>query len=284
MELRIHVHRPILTGMIILTAVLWWNGFIRIGLPGSDGTHADAEGGGQASVIITDARREIDRERVKQAVLGKQEEILRYELQVLEDQTMKNQTPEKVRELAEKRTVLLSIIKQRGQSEKLLTSSLQQLWDAEGTVFTLTRPDGGVDLDWPVTPMLGISAHFNDAAYKKRFGFDHHAIDIPVDQNSPIRAPADGIVLKVAMNGLGYSYITLQHDGGMETIYGHVSSATVKSGDTVSFGQVIGRSGGQPGSEGAGLLTTGPHLHFAVKMNGVLVDPLQYLPSQESVQ
>ncbi len=281
MELRVHIHRPILTGIIILVAILWWNGFINVGWPGSHGTNADAEGGELTSAIITDARRDIDRERVRQAVLGKQEEILRYELQILEDQALTYQTPEKVRELAEKRTVLLSIIKQRGQSEKLLTSSLQQLWDAEGTVFTLTRPDGGVDLDWPVTPILGVSAFFDDASYKKRFGFDHHAIDIPVDQGSPIRAPADATVLKVAMNGLGYSYITLQHGGGMETVFGHVSSATVKVGDTVSFGQVIGRSGGQPGSEGAGLLTTGPHLHFAVKMNGVLVDPLKYLPAIE---
>lgn len=284
MELRIHIHRPILTGTLILVAILWWNGFINVGWPGGSATHEHAEGGEQASIIITDARRDIDRERVKQAVLGKQEEIMRYELQVLEDQALTYQTPEKVRELAEKRTVLLSIIKERGQSEKLLTSSLQQLWEAEGTLFTLTRPDGGVDLDWPVTPLLGVSAFFSDASYKKRFGFDHHAIDIPVDQGSPIRAPADATVLKVAMNGLGYSYITLQHGGGMETVYGHVSSATVKAGDTVSFGQVIGRSGGQPGSEGAGLLTTGPHLHFAVKINGVLVDPLQYLPSLEEVQ
>jgi len=284
MQLRIHIHRPILTGAIILVGILWWNGFINVGWPGLNKTSADAEGGEQASIIITDARRDIDRERVRQAVLGKQEELMRYELQVLEDQALKYQAPEKVRELAERRTVLLSIIKERGHSEKLLTASLQQLWDAEGTVFTLTRPDGGVDLDWPVTPLLGVSAFFDDASYKKRFGFDHRAIDIPVDQNSPIRAPADATVLKVAMNGLGYSYVTLLHGGGMETVYGHVSSATVKVGDTVSFGQVIGRSGGQPGSEGAGLLTTGPHLHFAVKINGVLVDPLQYLPSLEAAQ
>ncbi len=278
MELRIHIHRPILTGTIILIVILWWNGFIHIGWPGSRQTSKDAAGGQQASIVMTDARRDIDRERVKQAVLEKQEEILRYELQILEDQALKNQAPEKVQEFAEKRAVLLSIIQQRSQSEKLLASSLQQLWDAEGTTFTLLRPDGGVDLDWPVTPVLGISAFFKDEGYKQRFGFDHHAIDIPADQGTPIRAPADATVLKVSLNGLGYSYITLAHAGGMETVFGHISSASVKQGDTVTFGQVIGRTGGQPGSEGAGLLTTGPHLHFAVKVDGVLVDPLQYLP------
>ncbi len=278
MELRINIYRPILTGTIILIVVLWWNGFIQIGWPNAYRSPADAEGGQQASVVITDSIRDIDRERVRQAVLSKQEEILRYQLQILEDEALKNRAPEKVQELAEKRTVLLSIIKERARSEKLLVASLQQLWDAEGTLFTLTRPESDVDLDWPVQPALGVSAFFEDAAYKQRFGFDHHAIDIPTDQGTPIRAPADGSVLKVVMNGLGYSYITLQHNGDMQTVYGHISSATVKEGDSVTFGQVIGRSGGEPGSIGAGLLTTGPHLHFAVKVNGVLVDPLKYLP------
>lgn len=276
MEVRVHIQRPILTLSIIAIGILWWNVIITIGRSGN--THADAEGGAQASLIITDARRDIDRERVRQAVLDKQEEILRYQLQVLEDEAIKNQAPATLQMLAEKRSVLLAIIKERSRSEKLLSSSLQQLWDAEGTAFTLTRPDGGVDLDWPVTPHLGISAYFEDAGYKKRFGIDHHAVDIPADQGTPIRAPADGTVLVVSMNGLGYSYITLQHADGMQTIYGHVSEALVKEGDIVSFGQVIGRTGGTPGSVGAGLLTTGPHLHFAVKLSGVLVDPLQYLP------
>lgn len=279
MEIRMHIHRPILTGLIILAAVLWWNGFIHIGLPTKNAAQTDAAGGVQASVVITDSMRDINRERVRQAVLGKQEEILRYQLQLLEEEALQNQTPKQVQEVAEKRTILLAIIKERSNSEKLLLSSLEQLWDAEGTTFTLTHPESSTELDWPVTPSLGISAFFEDAGYKKRFGFDHHAIDIPTEQNTPIRAPADGTVLKVSMNGLGYSSITLKHADGMETIYGHVSTATVAEGDIVSFGQVIGRSGGQPGSLGAGLLTTGPHLHFAVKINGALVDPIAYLPT-----
>lgn len=278
MQIQIHIQRPILTGLLILGVVLWWTDVIQIGSDRSGRTSADAEGG-NGSTVITEARRDIDRALVQQAVLEKREEILRYDLQILEDQALHDQTPEKVRALAETRTVLLSIIKERGQSEKLLAASLQQLWEAQGTAFTLLRPDGGVDLDWPVTPALGISANFHDEGYKARFGFDHHAIDIPTDQGTPIRAPADGTVLKVSLNGLGYSSITLSHAGGMETVYGHITDATVKAGDTVTFGQIIGHSGGQPGSQGAGLLTTGPHLHFAVRIDGVLVDPLQYLPN-----
>jgi murein DD-endopeptidase MepM/ murein hydrolase activator NlpD len=84
-------------------------------------------------------------------------------------------------------------------------------------------------------------------------------------------------VAKVSLNGLGYSYIAIDHADGVQTIYGHVSGSLVQEGDKVRMGSPIGLSGGRPGSEGAGLLTTGPHLHFAVRQDGVLVDPLQYL-------
>ncbi len=277
MELRVHIQRPILTSIIIVIGILWWNGFLKIGTQANNPS-PDAEGGEHISGVITDVIRDIDRERVRKTVLERQEEILRYQLQILESEALNTQSSASVNDVAEKRAVLLAIIKERAHSEKLLTASLQQLWEAEGTRFTLTRPDGGVELDWPVTPLLGVSAFFHDEQYAKRFGFDHHAIDIPTNQGTAIRAPADAVVTKVSLNGLGYSSITLQHAGGMETVFGHISSATVKDGARVSFGQIIGRTGGQPGSAGAGLLTTGPHLHFAVKIDGVLVDPLKYLP------
>ena len=106
----------------------------------------------------------------------------------------------------------------------------------------------------------------------------HHAIDIPTEQETDIRAPRNGTVLKVVDNGLGYSYIVLEHPDGMQTIFGHISKSLVQEGDAVHIGQIIAKSGGTPGTQGAGLLTTGPHLHFAVKVNGVLVDPLKYMP------
>jgi murein DD-endopeptidase MepM/ murein hydrolase activator NlpD len=99
-----------------------------------------------------------------------------------------------------------------------------------------------------VDPAEGLSATFNDAGYLERFGVPHHAIDIPVLQGSAVRAAQDGTVLKVADNGLGYSYIILSHEGNLETIYGHVSESLVQEGETIRTGQVIARSGGQPGT------------------------------------
>lgn len=130
---------------------------------------------------------------------------------------------------------------------------------------------------WPVKPELGISAYFHDENYKNRFGITHNAIDIPVAQGSGVRAAADGIVVKIKENGLGYSYITLAHSGDILTTYGHVSKISVKEGDVVARGEVIGRSGGTPGTLGAGNVTTGAHLHFEVRRGGEFKDPLELL-------
>jgi len=130
---------------------------------------------------------------------------------------------------------------------------------------------------WPVAPARGISAYFHDSAYAKLFGMQHNAVDIPTSQETPVRSAADGIVYKAADNGYGYSYIIVAHLGGYMTLYGHISKIMVRDGDMVKQGDIIGLSGGIPGSRGAGLYTTGPHLHFEVLKDGVNQDPLDYL-------
>lgn len=142
-------------------------------------------------------------------------------------------------------------------------------------------PASGYDLAWPVAPHEGLSATFLDAAYRKRFGLQHYAVDIPVPQGTEVHAAGSAEVIEVRDRGIGYSTITLQHQGGLETIYGHVSMILVKEGDRVAAGDVIARSGGQTGTRGAGKLTTGPHLHFEVLAGGQPVNPLSSLPPIE---
>lgn len=137
---------------------------------------------------------------------------------------------------------------------------------------------GETALAWPISPGLGISAFYHDAGYQKAMGVQHNAVDIRALQGSKLRAAADGVVTKTIDNGLGYSYIILAHAGKLLTLYGHVAEITVQEGQLVRQGQVIGLSGGMPGTKGAGWLTTGPHLHFEVFKNFMHVDPLYYLP------
>lgn len=134
-------------------------------------------------------------------------------------------------------------------------------------------------MTWPVARSY-VTATFHDPDYPFRnlLG-EHSGVDIRASQGSLIKAAASGYVARVKFDGSKkYAYIMIIHNDGLSTVYGHVSGVNVEADQYVEKGQIIGRSGGMPGSIGSGGFTSGPHLHFEVRKNGLPVDPLEYLP------
>lgn len=145
----------------------------------------------------------------------------------------------------------------------------------------MTFPGHTPRLAWPADPSRGITAYYLDPSYEGVFGVAHYAVDFRVRQGTLITAAAPGVVYKAKNNGMGYSYIIIAHPGELMTVYGHISKILIAEGDLVRAGDVIGLSGGTPGTRGAGLMTTGPHLHLEVFDRGEHVDPLDYMPLEQ---
>jgi len=138
---------------------------------------------------------------------------------------------------------------------------------------------GNNTIAWPVTQNYVVSTfHDPDYPYRRIIG-EHSGVDIRAAQGTTLRAAADGYVAKVRADGSkNYAYIMIIHGDGLATVYGHVSAAYVATDQYVTQGQIIGKTGGTPGTAGSGPFCTGPHLHFEVRKEGLPVDPLNYLP------
>jgi len=98
----------------------------------------------------------------------------------------------------------------------------------------------------------------------------HKGIDIATKHGRVIQAPADGVVVEVAYHQDVGQMIRIDHGHGISTFYGHLSKAIVRTGATIRKGDRIGHVGNSGRS-------TGSHLHYAVLLNGVPVNPRKYL-------
>lgn len=98
----------------------------------------------------------------------------------------------------------------------------------------------------------------------------HPGLDISADKGDPVYATADGTVSSAAVAGNYGNLVVIDHGYGIETRYGHLSAFKVRDGQSVKRGDLLGLVG----STGR---TTGPHLHYEVRANGRILNPLQLL-------
>lgn len=103
----------------------------------------------------------------------------------------------------------------------------------------------------------------------------HEGLDFTAEIGAPIRASAAGIVTEAELTPDYGNIVKIDHGSGLETRYAHASSIMVKVGDRVEKGQLIAHVGSTGRS-------TGAHLHFEVRLNGVALDPRKYIQSKEN--
>ena len=122
---------------------------------------------------------------------------------------------------------------------------------------------------WPVPGRLLSSFGSRSDPFTGGSSF-HSGVDITAVKGTPIRCTADGIVKSAEWSGAYGKLVIIDHGGGVETYYAHLSAFEVIPGQDVRRSQVIGRSGG------TGRVTS-PHLHYEVRQGGAPVNPYKFL-------
>ena len=122
-------------------------------------------------------------------------------------------------------------------------------------------------------PLNGVTSNFNE----KRSYENHPGVDLRASSGTPIKSPADGKVIDAEFknNSCGGT-IKIEHGGGFTSRYCHCKDIRVSPGQIIKQGELIGLSGGAAGEKGAGN-SKGPHLHFELKKDDKLVDPMDYI-------
>ncbi|MBQ5415278.1 MAG: peptidoglycan DD-metalloendopeptidase family protein, partial [Firmicutes bacterium] len=174
---------------------------------------------------------------------------------------------------------LISVLLGSSNMTELITNveMMKMIYEADALKSEILRLQssgsyvGGV-MGWPsrastrITDPFGMRLHPFYGYYKL-----HTGIDIGAGKRTDILAAADGTVIKTVISDHGYgNYVMIDHGGGIVTLYAHSSKLIAKKGDKVKRGETIALVG----SSG---MSTGPHIHFEVRVNGVYKDPLDYV-------
>jgi murein DD-endopeptidase MepM/ murein hydrolase activator NlpD len=171
------------------------------------------------------------------------------------------------------------------QQNAIIASAMQAVW-TQVQLWIQSNPVGQIPASpghsiqyrfiWPA-PQAQISQSFGPTTlpFEPAYGaypHFHTGIDMVEPFGSPIYAADDGVVALVGISSTGYgNYVVIAHSGGLDTLYGHLSTPLVTVGQAVTQGQPIGLEGSSGNS-------TGPHLHFELRINQRPVDPMPYLP------
>ncbi|RMG59372.1 MAG: M23 family metallopeptidase, partial [Deltaproteobacteria bacterium] len=122
---------------------------------------------------------------------------------------------------------------------------------------------------WPVRGVISSGFGTRISPFTRRAVF-HRGLDIQAPMGAEVRAAGAGKVVRSSFDPSFGNVVVIDHGNGYRSLYAHMSEILVRLGDYVQRGQVIGRVGTTGRS-------TGPHLHFEIRVNGVPTNPFRYL-------
>lgn len=207
---------------------------------------------------------------VAKNLLEKEEQAL--EALKEEQLSQKEELDKTYEQLSQKKAITLTsmdVLARRQQEFK----EQQQYWDAQLRKLTVKRAYVGGKMDWPLDYRNNyITSYFGPRTEPiPGVGSDHGAIDIAAETGELVYSVLDGEVIVSMFEYYGGNFMIVDHGGGITTAYAHLSVRYLDVGDKVSKGQALGEVGS------TGIWTTGPHLHFEVRVNGDRQDPLNFV-------
>ena len=161
-------------------------------------------------------------------------------------------------------------LKKEEEARKAAEEAARRAQQQQNTAKPSTSTGSSSGYYWPCQSSTYITSRFGYRVHPI-FGTTkfHSGLDIAANSGAVVSAAAGGTVSIAEYSSSYGNYVVIYHSNGTTTLYAHMSSIAVSAGDTVSQGQTIGYVGSTGNS-------TGPHLHFEVRVNGSCVDPLGY--------
>lgn len=241
----------------------------------------------QKQVELDKRQKMVDNFRVKYrdevAKMNDEVELLNQQRQYLLDflnlyRQDKIKLDDKLGTLTEDRDALLQDLKSRisqahedSINSSELTTKLKQTLDHVAV-------DATNYLSWPVLPVYQIVGIFNDISYRDYYGSENLGVDISAAQFTPVYSPGPGVVYQVQnKDGVSLNWVLIVHPGWYTSLITSLNKIIVSPWQIITRWQLIGSSGGEPGTRGAGFASPGPKLHFEAYKDGKSINPLSAL-------
>lgn len=190
-------------------------------------------------------------------IVAKEQEIGLYEADISNKSQL---VKEYEAEIAAQTASIAALEKAVAEEKERLKAANEAVQSYDGGMFTWPAPSYtriSDEYGYRIHPILGV----------KQF---HNGVDMAAPSGTSILAAYDGTVVNASYSSTMGNYIMIDHGDGLYTIYMHASALSVSKGEGVTKGQKIGAVGSTGRS-------TGPHLHFSVRLNGSYVSPWNYL-------